>query len=154
MDQSGLSYFTYATIHGPLTIAATKRGICAVEFGDTKREGAYRATELTNRAANQMQEYLAGKRQTFDLPLDVQGSAFQKAVWTEADAIPYGTTATAAQIADAIGKPGAHRSVGSALKQNRLAPIIATHRIENPAAAGKTARIFRALRAMEAANSD
>ena len=150
MDRNASTYFTYATPHGPLTIYASERGICAIEFGEASGQGQRKATELTNRAANQMQEYLAGKRREFDLPLDIKGTAFQKAVWTEASAIPYGTTSTAARIADAMGKPGAHRSVGTALKQNRLAPIIPTHRVENPAAAGKTARIFRALCAMEA----
>lgn len=149
MKDGGLCYFTYATIHGPLTITASERGIRSVEFGNGMGTGRCKATEITNRAANQLQEYLAGKRASFDLPLDVQGSAFQKAVWTQADAIPYGSTATASQIAAALGKPGSHRSVGSALRQNKLAPIIATHRVENPAATGKTAKIFRALCAME-----
>ena len=152
MDRASLSSFTYATIHGPLTITATAKGICAVEFGQGPGDGRHCATELTNRAANQMQEYLAGKRRVFDIPLDIEGSAFQQTVWAQADTIPYGTTATATEIADAIGKPGSHRSVGTALRQCRVAPFIATHRIENPAATGKSARIFRALCAMEKAN--
>ena len=149
MDRNSMSFYTYATIHGPLTITASERGIRAIDFGNEPGEGQRRPTELTNRAANQMQEYLAGKRRFFDLPLDIKGTAFQQAVWTEANAIPYGETTTAARIAEAIGRPGAHRSVGTALKQNRLAPLIATHRVENPASTGKTARIFRALCAME-----
>ena len=152
MDRASLCSFTYATIHGPLTISATARGVCAVEFGQAQGEGRRCATKLTNRAANQMQEYLAGKRRSFDVPLDIEGSAFQKAVWTQADTIPYGSTATATELAAAIGKPGSHRSVGTALKQCRLAPLIAVHRIENPSATGKSARIFRALCAMEKAN--
>ena len=152
MDRASLCSFTYATIHGPLTISATAKGICAIEFGQGPGEGRHVATELTHRAANQMQEYLAGKRRSFDVPLDIEGSAFQKTVWAQADATPYGTTTTATELAKAIGKPGSHRSVGTALRQCRVAPFIAVHRIENPAATGKGARIYRALCAMEKAN--
>ena len=73
MDRASLCSFTYATIHGPLTISATAKGICAIEFGQGPGEGRHVATELTNRAANQMQEYLAGKRRSFDVPLDIEG---------------------------------------------------------------------------------
>ncbi len=149
MAQPQSTYFTYATVHGPLTIRATKRGVTEIVFDQVKLEGMCVATELTNAAATQIQEYLAGKRRTFDIPIDAQGSAFQQAVWTEVCAVPYGETRTAADIAKALGKPGSHRSVGTAIKQNALAPLIPTHRVLAASATGKQARLLRAFQALE-----
>lgn len=152
MAQPQSTYFTYATAHGPITIRATKRGVAEIAFEQAKLEGACIASETTNAAATQIQEYLAGKRRTFDVPVDMQGSAFQKAVWTEACLVPYGETRSAADIAKAMGKPGSHRSVGTALNQNKLAPVIPTHRILAASATGKQARLFRAFQALEQRN--
>ena len=146
------TYFTYTTVHGPVTLSATQRGLTSVSFDERASTGERRATALTNAAATQLQEYLAGKRRTFDIPLDLQGSAFQKAVWTELCAIPYGQTRTAAEIAEALGKPGSHRSVGTAIRQVELAPFVPAHRIVVANATGKRARIFRAFQAIEARN--
>lgn len=143
------TYFTYATPHGPVTLRATGRGIAEVAFGQVNMPVRKAATTMTNQAANELQEYLAGKRRVFDVPLDSHGSAFQKAVWTEVANIPYGETSTAAEIASAMGKPGAHRSVGTAIRACRLAPFIPAHRIVVANATGKTAKIFRALVALE-----
>ncbi len=143
------SYFTYPTAHGPITISASARGVTSVTFGEEPGSGRCAATDATNRAATQIQEYLAGKRQSFDVPLDANGSAFQQAVWAEVSAVPYGTTCTAADIAQAIGKPGAHRAVGTAIRRNPVPILVPTHRVDLPNATGRTAKIFRALRALE-----
>lgn len=111
------------------------------------------ATETTNRAATQIQEYLAGKRRVFDLPLDAGGSPFQREVWAEVCELEYGEVRTAADIADALGRSGSHRSVGTAIRRNPLPILIPTHRVDLPNATGKTAKIFRALRALEQSNS-
>ena len=152
MTQPQSTFFTYATVHGPLTIRATRRGVAEIVFDQVKLEGSCAASNLTNTAATQIQEYLAGKRREFDVPLDAAGSAFQKTVWTEICAIPYGQTRTAADIAMALGKPGAHRSVGTAIKQNPVAPLIPTHRALSPSATGKQAKILRAFQALEQRN--
>ncbi len=152
MAQPQSTYFTYATVHGPITIRATNRGVAEIVFDQVKLEGTCAASELTNTAATQIQEYLAGKRHTFNVPIDPKGSAFQQAVWTEVCAVPYGETRTAADIAAAMGKPGNHRSVGTAIKQNTLAPIIPTHRVLAVAAAGKQAKLLRALQTLEQRN--
>lgn len=149
MTKASATHFTYQTPHGPATFSATDKGICHVEFASASLDGAKRATELTNKAATQLQEYLAGKRRVFDVPLDMQGSAFQKMVWTEVCAIPYGETRTAADIAEALGKPGSHRSVGTAIRQCTLAPFVPVHRIPVANATGKRAKIFRAFQALE-----
>ena len=128
MAKEQSTYFTYATPHGPVTLRATRHGVAEVVFGQQALEGDNVASAFTNEAATQLQEYLAGKRREFTVALDLQGSAFQKAVWTELCAIPYGQTRTAADIAEALGKPGAHRSVGTAIRQNKLAPFVPSHR--------------------------
>ena len=153
MAQPQSTYFTYATPHGPITLRATKHGIAEVVFGQAELEGRHAASAITNEAATQLQEYFAGKRTSFTVALDPQGSPFQKAVWTELCAIPYGQVRTAADIAEALGKPGSHRSVGTAIRQNKLAPLVPSHRALAPNATGKKASLFRALQAMEAQNA-
>lgn len=153
MAQPQSTYFTYRTAHGPMTIRATKRGVVEIVFEQAKLEGTYAASELTNTAATQVQEYLAGKRQTFDVPIDPAGTAFQQAVWTEVCAVPYGQTRTAAEIAEALGKPGSHRSVGTAIRQNALAPIVPTQRVLAASATGKQAKLLRAFQAIEHRNA-
>ena len=144
------TYYTYTTAHGPITVRTTEHGVAQVVFGQEALEGTRAPSELSNAAATQIQEYLAGKRRAFSLPLDLEGSAFQKAVWTEVCNVDYGRTCLASDIANAMGRPGAHRSVGTAIRQNKLAPFIPTHRVDIPNATGKQAKIMRALRAMEA----
>ena len=149
MAQRESNYFTYPTPHGPMTIRATPHGICEIAFSNAQLQGVHRASEQTNAAATQLQEYLAGRRRSFDLPIDMQGSAFQKLVWTTVCDIPYGETRTAADIAQAIGKPGAHRSVGTAIRRNPLPIVVPTHRVELPGMKGANAKVFSALRALE-----
>ena len=154
MGNASSTYFTYPTVHGPVTISATQRGLVSVSFDDQASSGEKRATALTNDAATQLQEYLAGKRRAFDIPLDLQGSAFQKAVWAELCSIPYGQTCTSADLAAALGKPGSHRSVGTAVRQSALAPFVPAHRVLVANATGKRARIYRAFQAIEARACD
>ena len=103
-----------------------------------------RPADITNRAATQIQEYLAGKRTAFDVPIAPEGSAFQKEVWAQVCELPYGATCTAAQLAERIGKAGSHRAVGTAISRNPIPMIIPTHRVDLPNATGKVARIYRA----------
>ena len=153
MTQSKSTYFTYPTAHGPITICSDGKGITAIEFENCALAGTAQATELTNRAATQIQEYLAGKRTTFDIPINPHGSAFQKEVWNAVCTLPYGTSLSAADIADLLGKPSAHRSVGTAIRRNPIPILIPTHRVDLPNATGKKAKIFRALRALEQRNA-
>lgn len=148
------TYYHYTSPHGALTIGASSRGITRIAFSQEQFEGHFAPTDITNRAASQLQEYLAGKRAAFDVPLDLQGSSFQKAVWSEVAAIPYGETRTPAEIATSMGKPGSHRSVGTAIRQNKLTPFIPTHRVVIPSATGRQAKIFRAFQALERKSRD
>lgn len=123
------TYYAYRTPHGPITIGTTDGAISAVALGDVKLAGERRPTELSNACANQLLEYFAGKRTAFDLPLNAQGSDFQRLVWQATSTIPYGQTATAAQIAERIGKPDSFRMVGAAVRKNPLIILVPAHRV-------------------------
>jgi methylated-DNA-[protein]-cysteine S-methyltransferase len=77
----------------------------------------------------ELEEYFAGERTSFDLPLRPRGSAFQQAVWHALTGIPYGETRSYGEIARAIGKPDAVRAVGAANGANPIAVIVPCHRV-------------------------
>jgi methylated-DNA-[protein]-cysteine S-methyltransferase len=77
----------------------------------------------------QLAEYFAGRRHDFDLPLAPQGTSFQQAVWRALLAVPFGATSSYGAIAQAVGKPGAVRAVGSAVGANPLGIVVPCHRI-------------------------
>ncbi len=77
----------------------------------------------------QLDEYFAGKRRTFDLPLAPRGTAFQRAVWQALTLIPYGETISYGELARRIGKPRASRAVGLANAANPLPIIVPCHRV-------------------------
>ena len=74
-------------------------------------------------------QYFAGKRQHFDLPLDPQGTPFQRTVWDALLAIPFGETRTYGQLAKQLGNPNATRAVGAANGRNPIAIIVPCHRV-------------------------
>ena len=84
---------------------------------------------LSDLADSQLQEYFSGRRKVFDLPIRVNGTAFQKAVWNCVRHIPYGQTRTYGQIAAAVGKPRSSRAVGMANHRNPLPILIPCHRV-------------------------
>ncbi len=86
-------------------------------------------TPLLREAAKQLNEYLAGKRKVFDLPLDPGGTQFQKAVWKALTRIPFGETRTYKNIAESVGNPKACRAVGMANNKNPIAILIPCHRV-------------------------
>jgi methylated-DNA-[protein]-cysteine S-methyltransferase len=77
----------------------------------------------------QLDEYFAGKRRTFDLPLSPQGTPFQQTVWKQLQEIPYGQTVSYAQLAKAIRRPKACRAVGNANGKNPIPILIPCHRV-------------------------
>lgn len=129
MAEPSSTHYTYRTAFGPLTIAATPQAITAVALGARAFPGQSAPSLLSNRCATQLQEYFAAKRTAFDLPLQVEGTLFQQRVWEAISAIPYGQTRTAADIAEAVGEPGAHRAVGAAVRRNPAAVLIPAHRV-------------------------
>jgi methylated-DNA-[protein]-cysteine S-methyltransferase len=77
----------------------------------------------------QLSEYFVGKRTCFDLPLDLNGTEFQKKVWQALREIPFGTTKSYLDLARAIGSPTASRAVGAANGKNPLSIVVPCHRV-------------------------
>ncbi len=77
----------------------------------------------------ELQQYFTGNRKEFTVPMEIQGSLFQKLVWNELQTIPFAATRSYSEVASAIGKPGSHRAVGRANGANRFVVIIPCHRV-------------------------
>ena len=88
-----------------------------------------RDEKRTAAAREQLVEYFAGKRRSFDLPVVRRGSDFQQAVWEKLSRIPFGETRTYGEVAQAIGQPGEAEQVGSACAANDLLLVVACHRV-------------------------
>jgi AraC family transcriptional regulator of adaptative response/methylated-DNA-[protein]-cysteine methyltransferase len=126
---------------GRLLLAATERGISAVYLGDRDSpleealQREYPAAEMTRDDTGlgewlgDLLEHLAGRRPHLDLPLDVQATAFQRRVWQELQAIPYGQTRSYSEIAQQIGRPKAARAVARACATNPVSVVIPCHRV-------------------------
>jgi O-6-methylguanine DNA methyltransferase len=125
---------------GTLWVVAGARGVRRVIFGEdgASEWAALQAVHpelirwdggLAAQAIAQILEYLRGKRKTFTVPMDPEGTAFQQAVWRETLRIPYGQTISYAELARRIGRPGATRAVGQALGANPLPILIPCHRV-------------------------
>lgn len=85
---------------------------------------------LLQRTAQQLTQYFAGQRRTFDVPLaSVAGTPFQQAVWQALQDIPFGSTSSYGELAARIGKPAAVRAVGAAVGRNPLSIIVPCHRV-------------------------
>ena len=80
-------------------------------------------------AIRELEEYFAGRRREFTLPLDLRGTPFQLAVWNGLAQIPYGTTCSYADLARQIGRPRAHRAVGAANGANPVPIVLPCHRV-------------------------
>lgn len=127
---------------GALRLASTDAGLAYVELPGAAGRGfagwlALRAPQASietafapNReAARQLTEYLAGRRCVFDLPLDLRGTDFQRAVWHELVRIPYGEVRSYADVACAVGAARAVRAVGAANGANPVAIVVPCHRV-------------------------
>ncbi len=121
---------------GTLTLVASDRGLAAVlwEDDDPARvplgplaEDA--AHPVLVEAERQLAAYFAGERDTFDLPLDFCGTAFQRKVWQALLTIPFGETRSYGEIARQIGRPTAARAVGAANGRNPISIIAPCHRV-------------------------
>jgi methylated-DNA-[protein]-cysteine S-methyltransferase len=113
-------------------MVASDSGIRAIDFHLTYPvEGCVRneANPLLNETTRQLLAYFAGDRRHFDLPLDMQGTPFQKRVWDELLRIPYGETRSYMQVAVAVGASQAVRAVGAANGANPVPIVVPCHRV-------------------------
>lgn len=132
---------------GPLFLAASQRGLVALEF-DARLPGQQtirpnprdlrvedKGLRFEESAAalgayvRELKEYFAGDRRRFTLQLDLRGTEFQLACWRALQAIPFGETRTYADIARAVGRPQGYRAVGMANHRNPVAIVVPCHRV-------------------------
>ena len=125
-------YFkTYDTVIGKIIIEESEEKISRIEIvnGTEKFDGKEEETELINKTYKELDEYFRGKRKTFDIPLKIEGTEFQKKIWNELLEIPYGETRSYLDIAKRVGNPKASRAVGMANHNNKIIIIIPCHRV-------------------------
>ncbi|GGE43713.1 methylated-DNA--protein-cysteine methyltransferase [Pullulanibacillus camelliae] len=129
---------------GTLTVGCIDEGVCYIAFGSIQEvelqmkawaskvllySDIVHDTEHTSEPIRQLQEYFAGERQTFTVPICLKGTPFQKKVWHALQDIGYGETRSYKEIAEAIGNPKAVRAVGGANNKNPVSILIPCHRV-------------------------
>jgi AraC family transcriptional regulator of adaptative response/methylated-DNA-[protein]-cysteine methyltransferase len=126
---------------GRMLIAATDKGICAIQFADSDDEleqGLRHEFPFANRRRDDdamqgwkgdLLRHMRGQRLNASLPLDIQATAFQRRVWSHLQSIPFGATRSYAEVAKAIGQPTATRAVARACASNPVAVAIPCHRV-------------------------
>jgi methylated-DNA-[protein]-cysteine S-methyltransferase len=117
---------------GPLLLTGDGEGLTGLytdQHGRLPTELGPRVDEEFAEARTQLEEYFAGERDDFDLPLTAPGTAFQRAVWQALREIPYGCTMSYREVAEQVGNPKAVRAVGSANSRNPISIIVPCHRV-------------------------
>ncbi|HRH93157.1 MAG TPA: methylated-DNA--[protein]-cysteine S-methyltransferase, partial [Candidatus Peribacteria bacterium] len=115
---------------GTLEITATETHIRSVSLARGKAAGMAAVNDpLLGECVRQLKEYFDGKRENFELPLDPEGTPFQKLAWFALTCIERGKLASYGQVARAIGKEKAMRAVGTACKKNPILLMIPCHRV-------------------------
>ena len=136
-----ISYTIAASPLGRLLVAVTERGVCAVRMADNDTEleksladefphaQIQRDDSALRETVQKILNHLEKNEPRLDLPLDIKATAFQRQVWEQLRAIPYGETVSYGDVAKALGKPGAVRAVGRACATNPVALVIPCHRV-------------------------
>jgi methylated-DNA-[protein]-cysteine S-methyltransferase len=121
---------------GTIVIAATDTALVGLWFDGQRHQPDPSAWPLVQQhpvldaAMEQLQQYFAGERQQFDLPLDLStGTAFQQQVWAQLQAIANGDTVSYGQLSQQIGNPKAVRAVGAAVGRNPISIVVPCHRV-------------------------
>jgi methylated-DNA-[protein]-cysteine S-methyltransferase len=122
-DGDALTAVRMGVRHETATMSPQRVGPPPPGPGWRRDPGAFRE------AAEQLRSYFAGELREFDLPLHPRGTPFQRRVWEALGEIPYGATISYAELAAAVGRPGAARAVGAANGRNPIAVVIPCHRV-------------------------
>ncbi|WP_405997727.1 methylated-DNA--[protein]-cysteine S-methyltransferase [Streptomyces sp. NBC_00829] len=120
--------------YGPLTLAATDgvlSGLYMVQQRHRPAEETFGDVdpEPFGETIRQLRAYFSGELKDFDMPMRLEGTAFQQGVWKLLREIPYGETRTYGELAEALGNPGASRAVGLANGRNPIGIIVPCHRV-------------------------
>jgi len=126
---TGLTTASLATPIGPLAVTAAADGIVAVRFAPAVPPPDPGVPACLAQALQELDAYFAGRLTAFTVPLRPRGTPFQRAVWHELAAIPYGTAISYRALAAAVGNPAAVRAVGAANGRNPLPILIPCHRV-------------------------
>jgi AraC family transcriptional regulator of adaptative response/methylated-DNA-[protein]-cysteine methyltransferase len=129
----------FETALGSMVAGADDTGICLLEFNDRvslrekinslRSKAEEGENMLLKELRNQLDEYFKGTRKEFSLPLNPEGTDFQKSVWKELLKIPYGTTRSYLDQSNAMGIPESVRAIANANSKNKIAIIIPCHRV-------------------------
>lgn len=120
---------------GLLTLTATDKGLSGLYFEEHKyftgtRDRQRQPDQVHLRdARQQLDEYFLRRRTAFDIPLDLQGTPFQREVWQALLALPFGCTSTYSMVAQHVARPNAVRATGTAIGRNPLSIIVPCHRV-------------------------
>jgi methylated-DNA-[protein]-cysteine S-methyltransferase len=116
---------------GRMLLVANEKGLCGAHFIGQKYypklDPAWK--RKASAAGRELEEYFAGERAVFTVPLAAEGTPFQRAIWREIAKVPYGKTITYAELARRAGYPGSARAAGAATGRNPLGVIVPCHRI-------------------------
>jgi methylated-DNA-[protein]-cysteine S-methyltransferase len=117
---------------GMIEVESSHLGVTRVRLsarGRSREVGDGAALESARLVRDEILSYLAGERRSFSVPIVLEGTPFQRAVWVELQRVPYGETRTYGEVAAAVGRPRAARAVGAACGANPLPIVIPCHRI-------------------------
>lgn len=120
-------YYEYDTKIGRIYITAEDNYVTGISC--KKHDEEEKETPLIKKTIQQLTEYFEGQRKTFDLPLKIDGTEFQKRTWLELTKIPYGKTISYKELAKAVGNEKACRAVGMANNKNKIMIVIPCHRV-------------------------
>jgi len=132
-EAMALSYVVVDTPMGPFTVGASESAIHEAFFGKPAARVSVgtpgKQPILAMQAKEQIEQYFAGKRSSFSLPIAPQGTPFQKKAWAALEKIPYGKVISYSEQADLMGEPGKARAVGMANGRNPVCLILPCHRV-------------------------
>lgn len=113
---------------GNIRISSKEGCLSELQFTDQETDGEILDQALLD-TVQQLEEYFSGERKTFDMPIGLGGTDFQRKVWLEVGSIPFGQTTTYMKISQKLGNPGAIRAVGAAIGANPILVILPCHRV-------------------------
>ena len=117
---------------GRLVLESDGDVLIGVRLPNERRQGRRDVDDVPpvlKETASQLDEYFAGERTEFELPMELDGTAFQREVWTELTRIPYGKTISYGELARRVGRPNGPRAVGQANGRNPIPIIVPCHRV-------------------------